>query len=95
MEGLTLEQYLAAERQIAVHDARKGFGFHAAATVVVTVVLAAVNIFVAPEFPWAIFPAVGMGIGLWCHWYFGVRHGDDVMRHHQEDVERQMQHLGS
>ncbi len=32
--------------------------------------------------------ALGMSIGLWFHWYFGVRHGEEFMRHHQEDVEQ-------
>lgn len=28
-----------------------------------------------------------MTIGLTAHWYFGVRHGDETLRHHQEDIE--------
>ena len=29
----------------------------------------------------AIFPAAGMGIGLYVHWYFGVARGEGLMRH--------------
>ena len=60
-----------------------------AVTVVVCLGLVLVNIFVASEFPWAVFPALGMSIGVWFHWYFGVRHGDEFMRRHQEDIERE------
>lgn len=43
---------------------------------------------VADEFPWAIFPVVGMGIGLFAHWYFGVAHVEATVRSHQHDIER-------
>ena len=49
--------------------------------------MVAVNVFVASEFPWALFPILGMSIGLWFHWYFGVRHVEQFMAEHQETVE--------
>jgi hypothetical protein len=90
MPELTLEQYKAQERRVAARDAGRGFRIHAIVTVVVLVGLVALNVFVASEFPWAIFPAVGMSIGLWFHWFFGVRLGDEFMLRHQREIESEM-----
>lgn len=89
MAVITVEMYEAAERDLALREAGRGLRVHGLVSITVVVVLALVNVFLASEFPWAIFPAVGMSIGLWVHWYFGVRHGDESMRRHQEQVERQ------
>jgi hypothetical protein len=89
MGEVTLERYQAQERTMAVEQARRGLAFHVGATVLVIVVVVLVNVFVAPEFPWAIFPAAGMSLGVWFHWHFGVRHGDEVVRRHQEAVEHE------
>ena len=89
MGELSLELYKAQERKMTVREARRGFAVHALVTAVVVVGLIAVNVFAASEVPWSIFPVFGMSLGLWFHWYFGVRRGDDVMRRHQYDVERE------
>ena len=88
MSEVTLELYKAQERNMAALEARRGVQIHAVVTVVVVLALVAVNVFVAPEFPWSVFPALGMSIGLWFHWHFGVRRGEEFMRHHQEHVEQ-------
>lgn len=88
MGEVTLEFYNAQEWNTAGREARRGVRIHAAVTVVVVLALVAVNVVVAPEFPWSVFPALGMSIGLWFHWYFGVRRGEEFMRHNQEDVEQ-------
>jgi hypothetical protein len=87
MAEVTLQQYKVQERQMAARDAKRGFRIHAFVTVVVLLGLVALNVFVASEFPWAIFPAVGMSIGLWFHWFFGVRQGDEFMLRHQQEIE--------
>ena len=87
MSELTLAQYEEEERRMAVAGARRGLVPHIAVTVVLSVGLAVVNAFVAPEFPWSIFPFVGMSIGVWFHWYFGVHRGEEALRRHQLDVE--------
>jgi hypothetical protein len=87
MNELTLERYRAQEREMAVREAKRGLRVHAGVTVLVTLVLVAVNVFVVPAFPWSVFPALGMAIGVWFHWYFGVRHGDQVVNRHQREVE--------
>ena len=87
MSEVTLELYKREERSLAATEARKGLAIHAAITCVVVCGLIAINIFVASEFPWSVFPAIGMSIGVWFHWYFGVRHGDEFMRRHQDEIE--------
>lgn len=88
MGEVTLEVYKAEERHMAAHEARRGVRIHAFVTVVVVVALAVVNVFVASEFPWSVFPAFGMGLGLWFHWYFGLHRGEEFMARHQDEVER-------
>lgn len=87
MRQLTLAEYQEAERNMALEEGRRGLTIHAVITVLVAIGLIVLNITVATEFPWSIFPVVGMTIGLAAHWYFGLRHGDETMRHHQEDIE--------
>lgn len=93
MSQVTLEQYKAEERLLAAREGERGFRIHAAITVVIVVALAIVNVFVASEFPWAVFPAIGMGLGVWFHWYFGVHRGEEIMIRHQDEVERKAHHL--
>lgn len=89
MDGITLDLYKTEERQMAMIEARKGLWIHAALTLLVCIGLVLLNIFVASEFPWAIFPVLGMSVGVGFHWYFGVRRGDEFLRRHQEDIERE------
>ena len=88
MSSLSLDAYRTAEQKLAERDAVAGLRVHALVTAIVMLALVAVNVFVADEFPWAIFPLVGMTIGLVAHWYFGVRHGAETLERHQRDVER-------
>jgi hypothetical protein len=85
----TLDDYQTTERRLAIEQARRGLTIHGAFTVIVCIGLVILNITVASEFPWSIFPVIGMAIGVAAHWYFGVRHGDEMLRHHQVDIERQ------
>ena len=91
MSQVTLEQYKTKERALAAREGRRGLGIHATVTVVVVLALAIVNVFVASEFPWSVFPAFGMGLGVWFHWYFGVHRGEEFMARHQDEVEREAQ----
>ena len=95
MTQVTLEQYKVEERLLAAREGRKGLNIHAFVTVVVVVALAVVNAFVASEFPWSVFPAFGMGLGVWFHWYFGVHRGEEFMVRHQDEVEREAQRLSA
>lgn len=88
MSGVTLELYKQEERQLAMTEARRGLWIHGLITVAVCTGLVLINIFVASEFPWAVFPVAGMSIGLWFHYYFGVRHGEELMRRHQDEIEQ-------
>lgn len=87
MGTITLAAYQDAERKAAVTEGRRGFDIHAVITLLVSIGLVVLNITVASEFPWAIFPVVGMGIGLFAHWYFGMQRAEEMIRAHQSDIE--------
>jgi 2TM domain-containing protein len=87
MASLRLESYKQAERKLAVQEERHGFAVHAVITAFVSVALIVVNVFVASEFPWAVFPVAGMSSGLFVHWYFGVARAEELMHRHQEEIE--------
>ena len=90
MPSLTLATYQEAELKAAREEAGRGFVVHLLVTAVVVAILIGVNVFVASEFPWAIFPVLGMGIGLYAHWYFGVARVETTVREHQRSVERRI-----
>ena len=85
---VSLDRYQRAEREMAVSEARKGFVIHAVVTLLVWALVIPLNVVVADEFPWSIFPVLGMGIGLLAHWWFGYRKADEMTRLHQADIER-------
>jgi len=95
MSQVTLEQYKAEERLLASREGGRGLMIHAMITVVIVVALAVVNVFVASEFPWSVFPAIGMGLGVWFHWYFGVHRGEELVIRHQNEVERKARQLAA
>lgn len=84
---VTLEQYEQAERDLTRHETLIGLRVHAIVTAVVWAALIPINIIVAPDFPWVVFPIAGMAIGLFFHW-FGYRHVEDDIRRRQGDIER-------
>jgi hypothetical protein len=50
-----------------------GFKIHAGVTIFVLAILFIVNLIFVPEFLWAIFPLIGMTLGLSMHYLFGVK----------------------
>ncbi|MGZ4531817.1 MAG: 2TM domain-containing protein [Mycobacteriaceae bacterium] len=86
MVSITLDDYEKAEHQFRMRQERTGLIVHAVVTVLVWAVLIPINVFVAPQFPWAIFVVAGMGIALFFHW-FGYRHADDDIQRQQKEIE--------
>lgn len=83
---VTLERYEQAERELSMREAKIGLRVHALVTVLVCAALIPVNIIVAPEFPWVAFVVVGMGVGLFFHW-FGYRRAEADIRARQARIE--------
>jgi hypothetical protein len=81
-----LADYQRAERELAFKRERTGLAVHAIITLIVSVALVAINIFLATEFPWSPFPVVGMSIGLVGH-YAGTRRLDEVIARRQAEIE--------
>ncbi len=90
---ITVEEYEAAERAMAVVEGRRGLLVHAGVTLVVSLALILVNVLVAPQFPWSPFPVVGLGIGVLVHYEFGVRRLEPTLRARQAAVEHRAMHM--
>lgn len=93
-EPVRLEQYKRAEREVAASEGRRGLLIHAWVTVLVVAGLVAINVFVASEFPWSIFPAIGMTIGVLFHFY-GIRHIREDLTARQDIIERKATRLSA
>jgi 2TM domain len=88
MREITLEDYKRADRQLEREEARRGFIIHAIVYAVVMTGLIILNLTVATEFPWAVFPLVCWGFGLTMHYLFGVRWVGKVITDRQAKVEQ-------
>jgi 2TM domain len=73
MREITLEDYKRADRQLELEEARRGLAIHAIVYALVMTGLIILNLTVATEFPWVIFPLIGWGIGLTLHYLYGLR----------------------
>jgi amino acid transporter len=91
---MSLDAYEEAERKLARPEARRGVTVHAIITAVVSIALIAVNVFVAPAFPWSAFAVAGMTLGLGFHYYFGFRRVDENVTKHQRTVELRARGIG-
>jgi hypothetical protein len=72
MEGISLQDYERAEAELRASEGRIGFYVHAAAYVLVNILLIVINLVFVPAFLWFFFPLIGWGIGLTMHFLFGV-----------------------
>jgi hypothetical protein len=64
---------MTREQRQRYEEEKKGFRIHASVTIFVLIILFAINLVFVPEFLWAIFPLIGMSIGLIMHYNFGVK----------------------
>jgi hypothetical protein len=74
---LTAEQYRQAEFGYTLAESRRGFKIHAAVYAIVMTGLIVLNALLWTyrdgDFPWAVFPLVGWGIGPAFHYVYGFR----------------------
>jgi hypothetical protein len=88
---LTDDEYRKAEFGYTLTEFRRGFKIHAIVyTIVMTGLIVANSLLWAyadGDFPWAVFPLVGWGIGLTLHYIFGFRRAADEARARQLRVE--------
>ncbi len=73
MPEITLEDYKRADRQLGRQEVRRGFMIDAILYAVVMTGLIILNLTVANETLWAVFPMVGWGIGLTLQYLLGLR----------------------
>src|SRR5512132_1433394 len=88
MREITLEDYKQADRELEREEARRGFTIHAIVYALVMTGLIILNLTVATEFPWVIFPLVGWGIGLTLHYLHGLRWADKTIADRQARIEQ-------
>ncbi|HEU4450488.1 MAG TPA: 2TM domain-containing protein [Gaiellaceae bacterium] len=88
---MTTEEYLQAEFDYTLAEARRGFKIHAAVYAIVMTGLITLNAlliaFTDANFPWAVFPLVGWGIGLTFHYIYGFRRAGGEIRARQARIE--------
>jgi hypothetical protein len=93
---LTAEQYREAEFGYTLEESKKGFKAHAIVFGLVMTGLIALNVcliaFSDADFPWAIFPLAGWGIGLTFHYVYGYRRATEAARIRQRRVEQYAEH---
>ena len=93
---LTDEQYREAEFGYTLEESKKGFKGQAIVFGLVMTGLIALNAcliaFTDANFPWAIFPLVGWGIGLSFHYVYGYRRAAEAARTRQRSVEEYAAH---
>lgn len=90
--SITLQEYEQAERTMAHEQATTGVVVHTVITLLVAAGLIAINITLAPEFPWSVFAVGGMLIGLAAHWWFGYVKLDEQLTRKQQLTEARAAH---
>jgi len=76
-----------ALRDPLLEGARRGVRVHGTITGVISVLLIALNVTLAPELIWWPFPVVGMLLGLGAHWWFGYDRLEEQLRRRQERAD--------
>ncbi|HET9214609.1 MAG TPA: 2TM domain-containing protein [Gaiellaceae bacterium] len=94
---LTAEEYKRAEFDLTLADLRRGFKIHALVFAIVMTGLITLNAllwaFTDGDFPWAVFPLVGWGIGLTFHYLDAYRREGRSIRARQDEVEAYAERL--
>ena len=88
---LTADEYRKAEFGYTLAESRRGFKIHAVVYALVMTGLIVLNsllwVYTDSDFPWAVFPLVGWGIGLTFHYVYGFRRAAAEARARQLRVE--------
>ena len=87
MESMSVEEYKQKSREYEMNESRKGLIAHTVVVSAVSVLLAAINLTVSPEFMWFVFPAAGMSVGVVMHYVFGVRLAGRFLAQREKRVE--------
>ena len=89
---LKADEYRQAEFGFTLTESRRGFKIHAAVYASVMTGLIVLNsllwVYSDVEFPWAVFPLIGWGIGLTFHYIHGYRRAPEEARMRQQRVEK-------
>jgi len=86
--AITVKDYQAADRAVAIEESRRGFAAHAMTYALANAVMVAANLTFTPHYLWSAFSLPFWGIGLSMHYLFGVRRIGHEITKRQASVER-------
>ena len=86
--AITVKEYQAADRAVAIEESRRGFAAHAMTYVLASAVMVTANLAFGPDSLWFPFPLLFWGFGLFMHYLFGVRRIGHEITKRQASVER-------
>ena len=70
---ISLAEYKKAYREMIKENERRGFLIHAAAYVLVNIMLIVINLVYSPGVVWFFYPLIGWGIGLAMHYMGAIK----------------------
>lgn len=86
-EGVDLETYKRAQREVGVEKEERAFRNHAIVYVLVNAALVAWNFLSDPGTLWFYWPLAGWGLGLAFHYFMGVRSAEEEILQEQAIIE--------
>ena len=86
--AITVQDYQAADRAVAVEESRRGFSIHVVTFVLANAAMVIANLALARGDIWYPYPLLGWGLGLFLHYLFGVRRIGREITKRQATVER-------
>jgi hypothetical protein len=90
--AITVKDYQAADRAVAMEESRRGFAAHAMTYALANAVMVTANLAFTPHYLWSAFPLLFWGVGLFMHYLFGVRWIGHEITKRQASVERRAAH---
>jgi len=70
---ISLAEYKKAYREMIKENERRGFLIHAAAYVLVNIMLIVINLVYSPSVVWFFYPLIGWGVGLAMHYTGAIK----------------------
>ncbi|AAM02336.1 2TM domain-containing protein [Methanopyrus kandleri] len=89
-ETSELDEYRETFRELYYEEALKGFRAHLTIYLIGCVAMVVMNLTLTPRVIWVIWPVLGWGAGVYCH-YLGVRRAERNIRRLEEEALRRVQ----
>ena len=93
-QGISLEEYKKAYREIRKEEEKRGFLIHLVVYTLVNAMLITINVLYSPEAVWFFYPLIGWGIGLSIHYLFGVHWLEKTLEEREAKAEYRAREMG-